>query len=249
VSLAGQGRAAFLRLGYFLRTWTARVRHLFMHLAHPVRFVWYRLRKEDPRQKLYRINPAFWTLGLILLILDLFGIPELYESLAEFFKPGTRPLLQEEIRHYGKVFGEEIEWSLVRVDSQARVGPRQYRIAYVSFHTINSWGPLSRSVMVHELVHVWQYQKFGSLYIALALQAQLSAEGYDYGGTRQLIRQQGIPFTVAFNFEQQAEVVEDFYRSMQHLPLQWSDPSPTTGYWLTYWVRRGLTGNQFDPTD
>ena len=103
--------------------------------------------------------------------------------------------------------------------------------------------------MVHELVHVWQYQKFGSLYIALALQAQFSAERYDYGGLHQLIRKQGIPFAYAFNFEQQAEVVEDFYRSKQNLPLQWTPKTPASEYWLSYWVRRGLTGNQFDPTD
>ncbi len=242
-------KISWLRLIYFMETWPVRFRNLFLHMVHPGRVLWLVLTKQDARSKAFRINPLFWLLGLCLLVLDLLGIPELYETVTELFKPDVRSLKEEEIAHYRKIFGNEIAWDLVRIDTQARIGPKKWRLAYVSFHTINSWGELTFPIMVHELVHVWQYQKFGSLYIALALQAQFSPERYDYGGLSQLIRKQGLPFAFAFNFEQQAEIVEDFYRSKQNLPLQWTPKTATSEYWLTYWVRRGLTGNQFDPTE
>ena len=33
----------------------------------------------------------------------------------------------------------------------------------------------------------------------------------------------------AFNFEQQAEIIEDAYRYAAGLPLQWADSGPETG--------------------
>ena len=41
--------------------------------------------------------------------------------------------------------------------------------------------------MVHELVHVYQFERVGSVYIPKALWAQWTS-GYRYGGTPQLIR-------------------------------------------------------------
>lgn len=249
MKLTSRSRVFRKRIYYFIRTWPRRVLRFFRHSVHPLRWAWYRLRGADTELFLFPVNPLFWLLGLCLLLFDLIGIPEIFETLADLFKPNIRSLGEAEVAHYKQFFGHEVEWSLVRIDTRSRLGPRQYRLAYVSFHTVNSWGPLSPPVFVHELVHVWQYQKFGSLYIALALQAQLSKERYDYGGIRQLTRQQEKPFQYAFNFEQQAEIVEDFYRSKRNMPLQWSQKGVTADYWLTYWVRRGLTGSQYDPTE
>ena len=49
--------------------------------------------------------------------------------------------------------------------------------------------------LIHELTHVWQYQKMGWRYLGSALKAQLSqgAQAYDFGGEAGLLeaRQQG----------------------------------------------------------
>ena len=59
-------------------------------------------------------------------------------------------------------------------------------MAYVTFGLIHCWKPLRDDVLIHELVHVFQYQLFGSSYIAHALRAQFSHPSYDYGGLQGL---------------------------------------------------------------
>jgi hypothetical protein len=73
------------------------------------------------------------------------------------------------------------------------------------------------------LVHVWQFHHFGSPYILRALLAQRTDLGYDYGGLPALKRaraaQQGLQ---AFNYEQQASILEDFFRLHQSGFARWS---------------------------
>lgn len=68
------------------------------------------------------------------------------------------------------------------------------------------------STLIHELVHVWQYEQLGADYIPESLSAQLSNEGYDFGsdeGLRNRLEHcQGL---TSFNFEQQAAIVEEYY--------------------------------------
>ena len=91
--------------------------------------------------------------------------------------------------------------------------------AFATFHTINipgSGGGSSRrlDVVVHELVHVYQFEIIGSLYIWQALRAQCS-KGYKYGGWRQLKRdwKKGVHFS-DYNREQQGQIAQDYYRKV-----------------------------------
>ena len=81
---------------------------------------------------------------------------------------------------------------------------------------------MNNSLLIHELVHVWQYQKVGIVYIPRALVAQRSAEGYDYGGAEGLeaARQAGRSL-LEFNLEQQADIVSDYYRIREGYPPRW----------------------------
>ncbi len=63
--------------------------------------------------------------------------------------------------------------------------------------------PLPASLLVHELVHCWQYQRGGRAYLSRALAAQAWGEGYDF--VRAL--EAGRPWA-ALNPEQQAALVE-----------------------------------------
>lgn len=163
----------------------------------------------------------WWWFGLLLLILDLLGVVEIYEALATTLKTNTRPLTEEEIERAKPIFAETINYKRIRIDEHARLGPQQYQFCYVSFHTINSWGEMSDDVLIHELVHVWQYERFGALYIGKALMAQWE-EGYDYGGRRRLtkVKNEGGKL-VDFNFEQQADIVMDFYRLRTGRATRW----------------------------
>lgn len=80
---------------------------------------------------------------------------------------------------------------------------------------------------MHELVHIWQYQQIGSVYIPRALRAQFSEEGYNYGGMTglQKAKQQGRSFS-QFNLEQQGDIVSDYYRLSQGKHPRWASHSP-----------------------
>ncbi|MEZ4980965.1 MAG: hypothetical protein R2769_05130 [Saprospiraceae bacterium] len=51
---------------------------------------------------------------------------------------------------------------------------------------INSYGSIQNDVLVHEMVHVWQYFEKGLVYIPRALWAQKTNEGYNYGEKKHL---------------------------------------------------------------
>ena len=156
---------------------------------------------------------AFWWIELGFLILDLFGLAELYESFMEFAKFNSRPLSPGEEAVARDVFGGSICYRRVRLDERAFLGPLQMAVCYVSGFHINSWGVMSDALLIHELVHVWQYQQLGLRYVPLALRAQFFGGGYDYGGAAALLavcRAGG--GLKDFNLEQQAEIIADHFR-------------------------------------
>ncbi|MDA9773971.1 hypothetical protein N9B82_03350 [Saprospiraceae bacterium] len=150
--------------------------------------------------------------GWSLLIGDLLGIPELYDSTMLLLKPSTRNLNAEELEIASDIIGDSIPLYLIKIDDKVNFLAKKGRFAYVSFFTINLYGKLRSDTFVHELIHVWQYTRFGSEYIAKALFAQHSHEGYDYGGakgiTEAYIKNNNI---LDFNFEQQGDILSDYF--------------------------------------
>lgn len=103
------------------------------------------------------------------------------------------------------------------------------RRAFTTFHTINmpSSGYSSRvdlDIVLHELVHVYQFECVGSIYIWEALRAQRTT-GYTYGGWEQLCDdwRRGAHFR-NFNREQQAQIAQDYYNKVITKGLTDSDP-------------------------
>ncbi len=98
----------------------------------------------------------------------------------------------------------------------ARNGQR----AFATFHTINlpRRGLHQRSntdIVVHEIVHVYQYERAGSRYFAEALVGQ-HEDGYNYGGPEGLkaALSQGKQLK-HFNREQQAQIAQDYYAALR----------------------------------
>jgi hypothetical protein len=159
---------------------------------------------------------AAWAGTLLMRVLDNFGVPEAAELIMHIISKAT-PLTGEEINAAKGVLGENaINWGQVKVAEGGFLGiifRANGGRAFTTFHTINipSTGAHSRtnlSIMVHELTHVYQYEKVGSLYIAQAIHAQNGA-GYDYGNLEQQ-RNEGKHFA-NFNREQQAQMCQDYY--------------------------------------
>lgn len=177
----------------------------------------------DPVEREHK-RIGLWWLYLIFYLADIFGVPELYETITDIVKFNSRPLYKWEIELAKSVFGNTIDYRRVRIDEYSFAGPKQMRFCYVSFYGINSWGPMQNSILIHEITHVWQFEKLGSVYIPKALLAQQTTLGYDYGGVEALraSREKGKSF-LSFNFEQQGDIISDYFRIREGYKPQWGN--------------------------
>jgi hypothetical protein len=211
------------RLGDVLLLWPKRMGRLILHLGQGIGVV-KRPKKswEVQMASLGHHRIALWWGTLLVYLLECLGIGELYEVLTDLFKFNTRPLYQWEVDLAKTVYGDNINYSRVRIDEYAVAGPRQKRFCYVSFYLINSWGPMRNKTLIHELMHIWQYEKMGALYMVNALRAQQSAMAYNYGGVDQLKQylKKGQDL-LDFNPEQQADIIADFFLLKNGYAPQW----------------------------
>lgn len=181
----------------------------------------------------------WWVLDTSLLLLEMFGLAEWYELGNFLVKRNTRPLTEAERALAFTIFGSELVYRRIRIDEKAYLGPKKYRFCYVSFFTINSWGKMRDDIFIHELVHIWQYQQYGASYIPRALMAQRTPEGYNYGGVNRLratLNKQGN--LLDFNFEQQADIVADYYRLNRNGRVRWGRAEASDLHYYTYFIRQ-----------
>ncbi len=122
------------------------------------------------------------------------------------------------------VFGNSINYSRVRIDEKAQIGCRHWHFLYVSFYTYKCLGKFDGALLIHELVHVWQFQHFGGYIFRGQSEPYIQKEGYDYGGVSELKRalKEGKAF-FDFNYEQQADIVTDYFRIKNGLRPQWGN--------------------------
>lgn len=198
-----------LQLPYFIEKLPLRAIRLLRHLLFPF---YKSFANEFPP-----ISITEWISDTSFYFLDILSIPDIYQLLMQLFKWNTRKMTEQEIALGYQIFGSSIRYDLVRVDATAKFGTKKIAVAYVSFNTINYNKKIKKEIFIHELVHIWQYQRFGSIYVARAIKAQRSKEGYEYGGAPNLYVKmlQGAKLT-DFNFEQQADIIEDYYKIILH---------------------------------
>ena len=81
------------------------------------------------------------------------------------------------------------------------------------------------------MVHIWQYQLFGAVYIYFAWKAQISKEGYDYGKAQALVAGvKNSKLFYEFNFEQQAEIIQDYFCSLNFSSRKIEDKEELAAY-------------------
>lgn len=160
--------------------------------------------------------PNDWFGDLFFYLLDVILIPEIYEFIHILIRPNTRLLTEKEKNIVTTYFGQSIDSSNVKLNSKMNKKIEKFAYAYVSLNTINYRGSISIPILVHELVHVWQYQKYGSMYVYRSLHAQRTKEAYDYGGLEGLYNDMTKQKRITdYNFEQQAAIVEDYCRLLK----------------------------------
>lgn len=170
-----------------------------------------------------------WLAGIVLLSLDVTAITLIAETILDFVKWKTRPLSMREKELAFTVFGTHMPLLLIALDPDSVQVRKKKAKAYVSFHTINYFIDLPDSVFIHELVHIWQFQRYGSAYISESIWAQKWGGGYNYGGLEPLKKYSEGKGLTAFNYEQQADIIEDYYRWKNNMPLQWALNVPGIG--------------------
>ena len=147
---------------------------------------------------------------------------------------GVSRLTEAEIQAASPVLGPDaIQFGRVRI-AEGRVLKLIFKLnnsrAFTTFRTINLplTGHHSRSqtdLIVHELVHVYQYERVGSIYIWEALRAQRTG-GYQYGGPQQLVLDRSDGKRLKdFNREQQGQIAQDYYDDVVDKRLADDDPT------------------------
>lgn len=200
-------------IGYRLR---ARLMRLWKHLGN-----FRKNHSDDISATIFVKQPAAYLLEFIFFLLDLFAIGELYETFGEWVKFTTRALNAREREIVQQIFGKSIDVDRIRVDEFALL-TRHAKIAYVGVYTINYFGKMSEDLFVHELIHIWQYEYRGSVYIPRALRAQRSQAGYNYGGVEKL-QNSGLSNLLAYNYEQQGDILADYWRTKHNRPTKWNN--------------------------
>ena len=137
-------------------------------------------------------------------------------------------MTMHEIDIVKSIFGSSVRWDLISIDPGSFPAKKNWTRAYVMFQTINFYSAIPDHTLIHEMVHIWQYEKWGSAYITEALWAQRWGGGYNYGGVERL-QQLASKGLHAFNMEKQADIIEDYYRWKNGLPLQWALNVPGVG--------------------
>lgn len=207
--LSSKFRSILLRIMIPFANFPIRLLRLVFHLLYPFLF-WI----QDLAQ--YRIIKSWidWLMMIPFYLIDLLGVCELYEIGNELINWKIRDINSHENLMIKELFPADIPIDLLRINPD-NILAKQMSIAYVSFRQVNFNARISNDVFVHEIVHIWQYQLFGAVYIYFAWKAQISKEGYDYGRSPALIKglKNGKLF-LDFNFEQQAEIIQDYYREI-----------------------------------
>jgi hypothetical protein len=170
------------------------------------------------------LHAGEWLVALLTRLADIPGLPELIDFVWRIASHMT-PLTGTEIAVAARILGPTaIRWGDVRVAQGGFLG-LWYRLkgdrAFATFYTVNlpRTGPHAREnldILIHELVHVFQYERLGSVYGPESLYAQ-KTDGYNYGGAEGLRRAlaEGRRFC-GFNREQQASIVQDYYLQLCH---------------------------------
>lgn len=216
----------YRRIGRFFTCFPTRLVRLLRHLTKPftLRLSKKEYWKEEAEYASWFSVILLWGMESTILTLELLGFGELYETLNDFIKYPSRPLTSEEIALAKTVFEHTIDYDFIRIDERAHIGPRFYHFCYVSFHIINSWQAMHPHILIHELVHVWQYQRLGAIYMLRALIAQHSHCGYDYGGASALKeRRKKGESLLDFNLEQQGDIITDYFLLKSGYRPQWGN--------------------------
>ena len=169
---------------------------------------------------------ADWWHQFLVQLFDLGGGPELSQFIWRLGVK-TTPLTGAEISAITAVLGPHaLRFGEVRIAQGGLltlIFKLNGNLAFATWHTINipQNGRHTRTnlpVLIHELTHVYQYERVGSRYLgeAIYMLIKTKRDCYNYGGTDGLRAACGAGLRYCdFNREQQAKITQDYFTLQQ----------------------------------
>jgi len=161
---------------------------------------------------------VIWLHSVLAYSFDLVGGPEIIQWAIRTLTV-TRSLTDSELDAAERVLGRRaIRYRDIRI---AHGGIWQiifklnHQRAFATWHTINLPGHRMNNLplIVHELVHTYQFENVGTIYIGEGLWAQFryGSSAYDYGGMRGLLADYATGKRYSdYNREQQGQIAQDY---------------------------------------
>jgi hypothetical protein len=168
----------------------------------------------------------YWLHRLLMQIFDVVGGPEIGQFLMHLITH-TTPLTPVERAMIEEVLGPgAMRYHDVRVAGGGLmdwVFKWNGNLAFTTWHTVNfpRKGRHTRHnhpILMHELTHVYQYERVGSRYLGEAIYMLIKTKRncYSYGGAEGLhVDRQGGKCYKEYNREQQAQIVQDYFARRQ----------------------------------
>jgi len=208
----------FQQLGYFFSEFPRRILRIWTEFGEgdPLRFfqwLWEGLQQlmSDPSGMEAWLASGAEGEGrparMLTSIVDILPLAEAWALISTLFRGGRQP---DEVAELKTVIGDAVTYDSVRIVEDSSLSGD----AFVTGHVINlppddsdpSPGNSDFKTLVHEFVHVGQYEAVGTRYIPEAIHAQNSDMGYDY--RLEDLENESFDF---FNREQQASILGDLY--------------------------------------
>ena len=167
-----------------------------------------------------------WLHRLLTQLFDLFGGPEIGQFLMHTITR-TTPLTGEEIAIITSVLGPNaLRYEDIRVAEGGLfdfIFKLNGNLAFATWHTVNMprqghHTRANRAILVHELTHVYQYERVGTRYLgeAIYMLIKTKRDCYNYGAAAGLQSACDNGRTYRdFNREQQAQITQDYYTLRQ----------------------------------
>jgi len=119
-----------------------------------------------------------YSFEALIRVLELLGIGLAFTFLETMFAGNRYRTLSSEESAFAKTYFTDSELSEVFLDEGARWIAKPLKIGYVAGFAIKTHGAFTSRLLIHELVHVRQFRRWGWAYVAKALMAQWIGDGY-----------------------------------------------------------------------
>jgi hypothetical protein len=165
---------------------------------------------------------AGWLHRLLTQTFDLLGGPEIGQFVMHLITR-TTPLTGDEIATMSSVLGPNaLRYEDIRVAEGGLfdlIFKLNGNLAFATWHTVNMpreghHTRANRAILVHELTHIYQYERVGTRYLgeAIYMLIKTKRDCYNYGAADGLQQACDAGRTYRdFNREQQAQITQDYY--------------------------------------